>query len=303
MAINHEDAAAELHATIQESVVDKKRSVDLTGAPLPAVEKGLLTDVEAQPTADGEEPTEHEKSTLRRIGDDFPKSAFLIAAVELCERFTCALAMQTSSTTRVPDILTNLADYGCQGLFQNYIANSPKGYDGARGLGLGHAGATGLNVFFQFFCYVTPILGAIISDQYLGKYKTIVIFAGIYWVGLVILWTTALPTAIDSGASLGGYIAAIIVIAFGTGGIKSNIAPLIADQYNRHVMAVHTLPKTGERVIIDPAITYQRIYMVFYWCINVGSLSLLATPFMEKYKGFWTAYVSLPPGKCLKDAH
>jgi len=62
-------------------------------------------------------------------------------------------------------------DYGSQGLFQNYINNRPDGTDGARGLGLGHAGATGLNIFFQFFCYLTPILGAIISDQYLGKYK------------------------------------------------------------------------------------------------------------------------------------
>lgn len=59
-------------------------------------------------------------------------SAFLIAIVELCERFTY---------------------YGCQGLFQNYISNKPNGTDGARGLGLGHQGATGLNTFFQFFCY------------------------------------------------------------------------------------------------------------------------------------------------------
>lgn len=26
-------------------------------------------------------------------------------------------------------------------------------------------------------------------------------------------------------------------------------------------------------------------------CINVGALSLLATPFMERYEGFWTAYL------------
>lgn len=58
------------------------------------------------------------------------------------------------------------------------------------------------------------------------------------------LWTTALPAAIDGGASLGGYIAAIIVIGFGTGGIKSNIAPLIADQYQRRKMAIKTIPKT-----------------------------------------------------------
>lgn len=55
-------------------------------------------------------------------------------------------------------------------------------------------------------------------------------------------------------------------------------------------MAIKT-QKSGERTIIDPAITYQRIYMVFYWCINLGSLSLIATPFMEKEKGFWTAFL------------
>ncbi|PNY26124.1 Peptide transporter PTR2 [Tolypocladium capitatum] len=225
--------------------------------------------VETDPTPDGDEPNEYEKRTLRRIGENLPASAFLIAIVELTERFTY---------------------YGAQGLFQNYINNPPDGTNGSPGLGLGHQAATGLNLFFQWFCYVTPILGAIISDQYLGKYKTILIFCGIYWVGLLLLWTTALPGSIANGAGLGGYVTAIIVIGLGTGGIKSNIAPLIADQYQRRVMAIKT-EKSGERVIIDPAITYQRIYMVFYWCINLGSLSLMATPFMEKYKGFWTAFL------------
>lgn len=138
---------------------------------------------------------------------------------------------------------------------------------------------------------VTPILGAIVSDQYLGKYKTIVVFACVYWLGLIILWATSLPTSLDHGAGTGGFIAAIIVIGFGTGGIKANIAPLIADQYQRAGMAVKTIEKSGERVIIDPAIAYQRIYMIFYGCINIGSLSLLATPFMERDIGFWSAYV------------
>lgn len=83
-------------------------------------------------TPEGEEPNEYEKSKLRRVGENLPLSAFLIAIVELTERFTY---------------------YGCQGLFQNYISNS-KNYPGpAKGLGLGHQAATGLNVFFQFFCY------------------------------------------------------------------------------------------------------------------------------------------------------
>ncbi|KZZ93875.1 Oligopeptide transporter [Moelleriella libera RCEF 2490] len=272
MAQNHEDMAAELHEEFNERVPNK--GTDLSGAyiqPSTLDEKKDLTlaDSESGPTPDGEEPSEHEKSTLRRVGENLPASAFLIAIVELTERFTY---------------------YGAQGLFQNYVSYHPDGRDGPRGLGLGNQAATGLNLFFQFFCYVTPILGAIISDQYLGKYKTIVVFAGVYWVGLAILWTSSLPVAIENGAGVGGYVTALVVIGFGTGGIKSNIAPLIADQYQRRSMAIRT-EKSGERVIIDPAITYQRIYMVFYWCINVGALSLMATPFMELYEGFWTAFL------------
>lgn len=29
----------------------------------------------------------------------------------------------------------------------------------------------------------------------------------------------------------------------------------------------------GDRVILDPAVTIQRIYMIFYLCINIGSLT------------------------------
>ncbi|KAM0192693.1 hypothetical protein ACHAPI_008052 [Fusarium lateritium] len=275
MAQNHEDLAAELHEELGARGPDQKKT-DLAGgyiAPSEIDEKKSIdkthyaSDPEFGTTVDGEEPNDHERSTLRRVGENLPASAFLIAVVELTERF---------------------AYYGAQGLFQNYISSSETATP--RGLGMGHQAATGLNLFFQWFCYVTPILGAIIADQYLGKYKTILVFCGFYWVGLVILWTTSLPVAMEAGAGKPGYIVAIIIIGLGTGGIKSNIAPLIADQYQRRRMAIRT-ESSGERVIIDPAITYQRIYMIFYWCINVGALSLLATPFMEKYKGFWTAYL------------
>ncbi|TKA44241.1 hypothetical protein B0A49_13042, partial [Cryomyces minteri] len=62
---------------------------------------------------DGEEPTEEEKHTLRKVSDKLPWSAFLVAIVELCERF---------------------AYYGLSGPFQNYISNSyndPNGLPGA----------------------------------------------------------------------------------------------------------------------------------------------------------------------------
>jgi POT family proton-dependent oligopeptide transporter len=138
---------------------------------------------------------------------------------------------------------------------------------------------------------VTPILGAIIADQYLGKYNTIVVFCGVYIVGLLVLTITSAPFALDHGAGLPGFIVTIIIVGLGTGGIKSNVAPLIADQYTRRQMAIGHDKKTGERVIIDPAITIQRIYMVFYWCINLGSLSLLATPYLERDCDFWSAFL------------
>lgn len=96
MAQNHESAAAELHATLQErtgSVGEKRMSVDMTGGALPTSEKTDLHDVDVQETEEGLEPTEQERKTLRRVGDAFPKSAFLVAAVELCERFTCTFSV------------------------------------------------------------------------------------------------------------------------------------------------------------------------------------------------------------------
>ncbi|KAM3554904.1 hypothetical protein MY1884_005879 [Beauveria asiatica] len=275
MATNHEDAAVELHEEFSERVPNKHHDVaggyiqhpdaDADADAVSVEKKDLETGL---PTPDGDEPSAQERGTLRRVGESLPPSAFLIAFVELTERFTY---------------------YGAQGLFQNYISHDRHGADGAPGLGMGHQAATGLNLFFQWFCYVTPILGAVISDQYLGKYKTILIFCAVYWVGLLFLWVTSLPSTRDV-AGLPGYIVAIIIIGLGTGGIKSNIAPLIADQYQRRRMALRTEP-SGERVIIDPAITYQRIYMIFYWCINIGALSLMATPFMERFEGFWTAFL------------
>jgi proton-dependent oligopeptide transporter, POT family len=43
-------------------------------------------------------------------------------------------------------------------------------------------------------------------------------------------------------------------------------------------------------VIVDPAVTAQRIYMYFYMAINVGSLAGILTVILEHQVGFWAAY-------------
>ena len=206
-------------------------------------EGDMITSVDSRDSSD--EPTEEDLEALRRVADKLPWSAFLVAVIELCERF---------------------AYNGFSGPWQNYIQNSVDDSSGLPGaIGMGQSAATGLTDFFQFWCYLTPIVGAVIADQYLGKYWTIFYFAIVYMIGILVLVLTSLPAAIENGAALGGLIAAMIIIGLGTGGIKSNVAPLIAEQYQQTKPYVKTL-KSGERVLVDPAVTVQRIYMIFYLC-------------------------------------
>ena len=57
-------------------------------------------------------------------------------------------------------------------------------------------------------------------------------------------------------------------------------------------MFIRTIPKTGERVIVDPSQTITRIFLYFYFMINVGALvGQIAMVVAEKYVGFWLSFV------------
>jgi dipeptide/tripeptide permease len=197
----------------------------------------------------GSAPTAEELLLLPRVADKLPYGAFLVAIVELCERF---------------------AYYGLSGPFQNYISNSYKDPNGLPGaLGLKQSGATAMTNFFQFWCYCTPLLGAVVADQYLGKYATIKWFSVVYMVGIAILFVTSLPWSIERGAAFPGLVVAMAVIGLGTGGIKSNVSPLIAEQIRSTKPFVKTL-RGGQRVVVDPEVTVQRIYMILYEVLLYG---------------------------------
>jgi proton-dependent oligopeptide transporter, POT family len=70
-------------------------------------------------------------------------------------------------------------------------------------------------------------------------------------------------------------IVSIIIIALGTGGIKANVSPLVAEQYTGTRQTIKVL-KSGERVIVDPNATIQRIYLYFYMLVSPPSLGVLA---------------------------
>ena len=79
----------------------------------------------------------------------------------------------------------------------------------------------------------------------------------------MILVCTSVPSAIESGAAFPGYVVAIILIGAGTGGIKGNVSPLVAEQYQSKAPFVRTL-KDGTRVIVTPQATYQQMFNMFY---------------------------------------
>ncbi|KAG8899287.1 hypothetical protein FRB99_006823 [Tulasnella sp. 403] len=227
-------------------------------------------------------PTEdelHGPNKLRRVSDSIPWPAYLIALVELAERFSY---------------------YGTTAVFTNFIQRPlpPGSRTGAGGkdvtsgaLGLGTQASTGLTTFNAFWVYVIPLFGAYIADTRLGRFKTICWSVLIALIGHAIMIVSSVPTVIvHPNSALACFVIALIIMGVGTGGFKANISPLVAEQYKVEHLSVKTL-NSGERVIVDPAQTTARIYLYFYLMINIGALvGQIGMTYSEKYVGFWLAY-------------
>lgn len=218
--------------------------------------------------------------TLRRVSGQVPWTAYTIAFVELCERFSY---------------------YGTTAVFVNFIqqprpehSKTGAGFSGQSGaLGMGQRASTGLTTFNTFWCYLMPILGAWMADEFLGRLKTIQGSLFFALVGHILILISSLPPVmVHTSGALTCFAIGLVIFGIGVGGFKSNIAPLIAEQYKETRFFIKTIPKTGERVIVDPAQTITRIFLYFYFVINVGALvGSIAMVYAEKYMGFWFAYM------------
>src|SRR5687768_10187475 len=83
--------------------------------------------------------------------------------------------------------------------------------------------ATEVYHLFVAACYLLPLLGAWISDRYLGKYKTILFLSLIYCVGHLCLAVWENKTGFYWGLGL---------IALGAGGIKPCVSAHVGDQFH-----------------------------------------------------------------------
>uniref|UniRef100_J3N3B3 Major facilitator superfamily (MFS) profile domain-containing protein n=1 Tax=Oryza brachyantha TaxID=4533 RepID=J3N3B3_ORYBR len=96
--------------------------------------------------------------------------------------------------------------------------------------------------------FITPLIGAVVADAYLGRYWTFVAGSAVYLMGMLLL-TLAVsvpalkPPACDgvavgaacpraSALQLGVYFGGLYIIALGHGGTKPNISTIGADQFD-----------------------------------------------------------------------
>ncbi|PIG79386.1 oligopeptide transporter [Aspergillus arachidicola] len=214
----------------------------------------------------------HAEEDLLPVVDDVPFPVWLIAFVGAAERF---------------------AWYGATSPLQNYIQYSPSSkIPGVLGL----REATAINIVNAMMAagYLATIPAPVMSDMWLGRYKTILVSdlydLDIQLCGSAILFGTSFPRVVQAGAADGGLATAIVLIALGSGGVWSSVAPFIAEQYTEINPKVKVL-KNGQKVITDRGLTIQYIYNVYYWMVNVGGLSALITTILERYVGYWVSYL------------
>ena len=108
---------------------------------------------------------------------------------------------------------------------------------------------------FTSAVYFFPILGALIADTLLGKYRTIMWLSVVYCFGHFALALDETRTGLFIGLSL---------IAIGSGGIKPCVSAHVGDQFG----------KTNANLL-------EKVFGWFYFSINLGAfISTLLTPWL-----------------------
>ncbi|MGB5304872.1 MAG: POT family MFS transporter [Gammaproteobacteria bacterium] len=129
-------------------------------------------------------------------------------------------------------------------------------------------GADAAKGWFHLFVsavYVTPLLGALLADGVLGKYRTIILLSLVYCAGHFAL-------ALDDTRL--GLVLGLGLIAIGAGGIKPCVSAHLGDQFGQ----------TNRGLL-------GRAFAWFYFAINLGAfISSLAIPWLLQHYGSRVAF-------------
>ncbi len=118
---------------------------------------------------------------------------------------------------------------------------------------------------FAAAVYFFPLLGAVLADCLLGKYRTILTLSVVYCAGHLAL-------AIDETRM--GLAIGLTLIAIGSGGIKPCVSAHVGDQFGQ-----------GNAPLL------QKVFGWFYLAINLGAfISSLLTPYLLEHAGAHVAF-------------
>ena len=130
---------------------------------------------------------------------------------------------------------------------------------------MGEDEAKGWFHLFVSAVYLTPLLGALVSDGLLGKFRTIIFLSLVYCAGHFAL-------ALDD--TRWGLAVGLGLIALGAGGIKPCVSAHLGDQFGR----------TNQGLL-------ARAFSWFYFSINLGAfVSTLAIPWLLQHYGSSVAF-------------
>jgi len=117
--------------------------------------------------------------------------------------------------------------------------------------GMSAAAAGSMYATFLVGVYAFPLLGGFLADRFLGYGRTISLGIVVMFIGYILL---ALPTLMNTGFPL--VVAALTVIALGTGLFKGNLQAVVGSLYDDPKYA-------GMR---------DRAFNIFYMGINIGAM-------------------------------
>ncbi|XP_017854520.2 peptide transporter family 1 [Drosophila busckii] len=165
----------------------------------------------------------------------YPISVFFLISCEFCERFNY---------------------YGMRTVLVFYLSHR---------LGYTDDAATILFHMSAMFSFMLCILGAIIADSWLGKFKTILYLSMVYICGCTLLTLGAIgPLQLPANTFT---IMGLFFISVGAGGIKPCVASFGGDQF--------TVPQQLKQL--------TGFFSLFYFSINAGSfLSVSVTPILRE---------------------
>ena len=142
--------------------------------------------------------------------------------------------------------------------------------DGSVGTAMSNAQASEYYHNFVTATYFFPVLGSLLSDIFIGKYRTILWLSIVYCFGHLAL-------ALMGGAGMtpsNWLVLGLALIAIGSGGIKPCVSAHVGDQFgkqNSHLMT--------------------RVFQWFYFSINFGStISTVMTPVLLQWYGPHVAF-------------